>query len=140
MLLRFEDRNSMAHSIEARVPFLDYRLVEYVFSMPANQKIRNGYTKWALRSAFEGILPEAVRMRTDKMGFVTPEQVWLSNELNDWVRDIVTSMSFQSRGYFNVVQILNALDDHRAGKRNLSRLAWRWINLELWFQQMIDSV
>lgn len=140
MLLHFEDRNSMAHSIEGRVPFLDYRLVEYAFSLPASQKIKHGITKSVLRNALNGILPESVRMRTDKMGFVTPERVWLANELNDWIRTIVSSVSFRTRGYFNVPQILEALDAHAAGKRDLTQLAWRWVNLELWFRQMIDIV
>ncbi|NQT48187.1 MAG: asparagine synthase (glutamine-hydrolyzing), partial [Chloroflexi bacterium] len=75
-LLHYEDRNSMAFSIEARVPFLDYRLVEYLFSLPADQKVREGFTKVILREAMKGILPEEVRQRTDKMGFVTPQDVW----------------------------------------------------------------
>ena len=78
-------------------------------------------------------------MRTDKMGFVTPERAWLATELNDWIRDIVRSESFRTRGYFDVRQILGALDAHAAQRRNLTSLAWRWINLELWFREMIDN-
>lgn len=139
MLLRFEDRNSMAHSIEARVPFLDYRLVEYAFRVPAEQKMRNGVTKAILRDAFVGVLPEGVRTRKDKMGFVAPERVWLAQELQSWAHELVTSPSFQSRAYFAVPQIQQALADHQAGKRDLSKLAWRWLNLELWLRQLIDG-
>ena len=138
-LLRLEDRNSMAHSIEARVPFLDYRLVEYAFALPANQKIHRAVTKVVLRQALEGILPEPVRQRSDKMGFVTAEKMWLSRELNAWVKDIVHSSTFKTRGYFNVAEIHKALAAHERGVSDLTGLAWRWLNLELWFRQMIDS-
>lgn len=138
-LLRFEDRNSMAHSIEARVPFLDYRLVEFSFALPAEQKIKRGLTKVVLRNALRNVLPESIRMRTNKMGFVTPEQTWLANELYDWLYAIITSKSFQNREYFDAPQILRALQAHAAGRRDISALAWRWVNLELWLQQMIDS-
>lgn len=137
-LLHYEDRNSMAHSVEARVPFLDYRLVEYVFSLPANQKIKHGLTKAVMRNALKGVLPEAIRTRTDKMGFVTPERVWLTTALNDWLYDLVDSQSFRERGYFDVDQIRQVLKEHQQGSRDLTFLAWRWINLELWLRQMID--
>lgn len=139
MLLRFEDRSSMAHSIETRLPFLDYRLVEYVFSLPTNQKIKDGHTKAILRRAMQGVLPEAIRTRTSKMGFVTPEPIWLANDLKNWVHDIIYSPSFGNRGYFDVPQIVQALEDHLNGRRNLNEIAWRWLNLELWFRQMIDK-
>ena len=134
-LLHYEDRNSMAHSIEARVPFLDYRLVEFIFSLPADQKIRRALTKTVLRHAMRGILPEPVRMRTDKMGFVTPERVWISTTLRSWIRDIVHSSSFRTRGYLDADAIQGALDQHDAGQRDLTFVAWRWVNLELWFRQ-----
>jgi asparagine synthase (glutamine-hydrolysing) len=136
MLLRFEDRNSMAHSIEARVPFLDYRLVEYAFSLPPEQKIHRATTKVVLRKAMQGVLPEAVRGRKDKMGFVAPERVWLANELRSWIEELVHSPSFNDRPYFDTTQIKQALADHVAGRRDLSKLAWRWLNLELWLQQL----
>lgn len=138
-LLRFEDRNSMAHSIEARVPFLDYRLVEFSFALPAEQKIKRGLTKVVLRNALRDVLPEPIRMRTNKMGFVTPEQTWLANELYDWLYAIITSESFQNREYFDAPQILQALQAHAAGQRDISALAWRWVNLELWLRQMIEN-
>lgn len=138
-LLRYEDRNSMAHSIEARVPFLDHQLVEYLFSLPAGQKIKRGLTKVVLRNAFREVMPDPVRLRTSKMGFVTPESSWLANELKDWLNEIIRSESFRSRGYFNVPQIIKVIDDHMAGRRDASRIIWRWINLELWLRQTIDQ-
>ncbi len=138
-LLHYEDRNSMAHSIEARVPFLDYRLVEYVFSLPDEQKIRNGYTKAVLRDSMKDVLPELTRTRTDKMGFVTPEREWLSNDLKDWLDGIINSSSFKSREYFDHSQVAGLLGQYRANKRDFGFLVWRWVSLELWLDTMIDA-
>ncbi len=137
-LLHYEDRNSMAHSVEARVPFLDYRLVEFLFKLPPEQKIRHGTTKVILREAMKGKMPEAIRTRTDKMGFVTPERVWLTHELSGWVESILSSSSFRTRSYFNVAEIKTAYSAFIGGRLDLTGLAWRWINLELWLQQMIE--
>ena len=82
-LLRFEDRDSMAFSIEARVPFLDHKLVEFAFALPESQKIRNGLRKHVLREATRTILPEKVRTRRDKLGFATPETTWFRSHLAD---------------------------------------------------------
>ena len=78
-LLRYEDRNSMAFSIESRVPFVDYRLVEYVLTIPVTYKIHDGWSKYILRKAMDGELPAEVQWRKDKMGFVTPEKDWMNN-------------------------------------------------------------
>lgn len=80
-LLNGEDRNSMAHSIESRVPFTDYRLVDYVFAIPASYKIHNGWTKWLLRLAINDLLPPDIVWRKDKVGFATPR--WMSKE-GEW--------------------------------------------------------
>ncbi|MDD5089784.1 MAG: asparagine synthase (glutamine-hydrolyzing) [Candidatus Wallbacteria bacterium] len=82
-LLRYEDRNSMAHSIEARVPYLDHRVVEHVFRAPAGVFVKGGVTKWGLREALKGEIPEPVRRRNDKMGFVAPDAHWLTGGLKD---------------------------------------------------------
>lgn len=79
-LLRYADRNSMAHSREIRLPFLDHELVEFIFSLPANFKIRNGWTKWLLRETMKNKLPDEIVWRRDKTGFEPPQQQWLSNE------------------------------------------------------------
>lgn len=86
-LLRYEDRNSMAWSIESRVPFLDYRLVEFLAGVPDYMKLRRGVTKVVFREAMRGVMPESVRVRTDKMGFVTPEETWLARAATNWFRD-----------------------------------------------------
>lgn len=76
-LLHYEDRNSMAHSIEARVPFLDYELAEFIYSVPLAHKIENGRTKNLMREGLKDILPEAIYNRISKLGFVTPEDKWM---------------------------------------------------------------
>ncbi len=77
-LLHYEDRNSMSFSIESRVPFLDYRLVNLNMSLPSCYKIRNGFTKALLRDAMKGLLPEKIRKRVSKLGFAAPEDVWIN--------------------------------------------------------------
>jgi asparagine synthase (glutamine-hydrolysing) len=84
-LLKAEDRNSMAHSIEARVPFTDFRLVDYVFSIPAVYKIHHGWTKWLLRLAMQDLLPAQIVWRKDKLGFATPAWTTRASEWNSWV-------------------------------------------------------
>lgn len=83
VLLRYEDKNSMAFAREARVPFLDYRLVEFVGQMPLNLKLRDGWTKYCLRRGAQGQVPEAILKRRDKLGFATPEENWLRQALVD---------------------------------------------------------
>ncbi len=138
-LLHYEDRNSMAHSVEARVPFLDHRLVEFVFSLPNSLKIRQGRTKVILREAFQNILPESIHMRADKMGFVTPERDWITGKLRPLAVEVFNSKTFQDRGYFNVPEILRVYEQHSLGKIDLTPLAWRWINLEYWLRNMNDK-
>ena len=79
-LLRYADRNSMAHSCEVRLPFLSHELVEYIFSLPSHFKIRDGFTKWILRKAVGNLLPETITWRTDKIGFEPPQQQWLQQK------------------------------------------------------------
>jgi asparagine synthase (glutamine-hydrolysing) len=84
-LLKAEDRNSMAHSIEARVPFTDYRLVDYVFALPAIYKVRYGWTKWLLRLAVKDLLPPEIIWRKDKLGFATPSWASRHEEWKAWI-------------------------------------------------------
>nr|MCR5234426.1 hypothetical protein [Lachnospiraceae bacterium] len=79
MLLRYEDRNSMAHSIESRVPFMDPGLAGCAFKMPVDYKLRDGITKYVVREGLKDVLPEKIRTRYSKLGFVTPEDQWINN-------------------------------------------------------------
>src|SRR5439155_14161750 len=97
-LLRYEDRNSMAFSIEARVPFLDERLAEFAFALPPAQLVREGETKWLLRRALCGLLPEEVRTRQDKLGFATPGGEWLRTGLAPLAEELLSSSTLARRG------------------------------------------
>jgi asparagine synthase (glutamine-hydrolysing) len=138
-LLHYEDRNSMAFGIEARLPFLDHRLVEFLYGLNVRLVIRQGWTKVVLRDAMEGVLPEAVRWRTDKMGFVTPEAMWLRTSLREMVRQVLSDQRTRARGYLDVAAARRAFEDHEAGRITISRAIWRWLNLELWCRCFLDQ-
>src|SRR5207249_8772859 len=109
----YEDRNSMAHSLEARVPFLDYRLVELLFSLEGGQLIDRGRTKAVLRRAVGDLLPPIVRDRVDKLGFVTPEAAWLRGPLGELAADVFASQSFRERGFVAATAAVARLNRHR---------------------------
>ncbi len=89
LILRMEDRSSMAFSIEARVPLLDHKLVEFGLSLPDHQKIQGGFSKFAVRQATRGVMPEGVRLRRTKLGFAGADQRWLSGELRPQVTELI---------------------------------------------------
>jgi asparagine synthase (glutamine-hydrolysing) len=100
-ILRNFDKISMQHGIEIRMPFMDYRLVSFVFSLPLSSKIGGGYTKKILRDAMKGHLPDEIRLRKNKMGLNAPMQTWFSGPLKDYINDEVQSLSFQSNSLFD---------------------------------------
>ena len=135
LLLHWEDRNSMAFSIEARVPFLDYRLVEYLAGLPLDQKVRHGVTKYVLRRAIRGLVPDAIRCRMDKMGFVTPEEVWMKNELASHILALFSSPEFSRRPYWDAEQVLRNYREFLEGKSAYSTEFWRIACAEMWLKQ-----
>jgi asparagine synthase (glutamine-hydrolysing) len=137
-LLHYEDRNSMAFSIESRVPYLDVRLVEYLSSLPLDQKIRNGVTKIALRNAVKGIIPESIRCRMDKMGFVTPEEIWMKETLRPFVLAVLSADSFKKRPYWNADAVMNDYQAFLDGKSAYSPEVWRIVCTELWLRMFFD--
>jgi asparagine synthase (glutamine-hydrolysing) len=138
-LLRYEDRNSMAFSVESRLPFLDYRLVEYCFSLPADQKVRAGVGKIVLRNALKEILPGNVTKRIKKIGFLTPEKEWLGKRYANNVREIINSKSFKERGYFDIKNTSEHYESFVTGLPVNMRPIWKYVNLELWFRGCIDK-
>jgi asparagine synthase (glutamine-hydrolysing) len=136
-LLHVEDRMSMAHGVESRVPFLDHRLVELVATIPANVKFQNGELKRLLRVAFAGELPAAIRDRSDKMGFPVPLQPWLKRggKAREFVLDTFRSAKARTRFYlapgFDIERLL-------ASEGLFSRNLWAFLSLELWQQQFHD--
>ena len=133
MLLHWEDRDSMAHSIEARVPFLDYRLVEFTLGLPDEFKIHDGVTKRVLREAMRGVLPERVRNRMDKLGFVTPEEVWLREGSPDGFRRALRAAVDASAGILNQ-KVFAVFEDIVAGRRPFDFMVWRWISFGNWMK------
>jgi asparagine synthase (glutamine-hydrolysing) len=89
LILRMEDRSSMAFSIEARVPLLDHKLVEYGLSLPDHLKIQGGVSKFAVRQATKGLMPEGVRLRRTKLGFAGADRRWLSADLKPQVTELI---------------------------------------------------
>ena len=138
-LLRYEDRNSMAHSLEARVPFLDYRLVELCFSLPGDELIRRGRTKDVLRRALGDLLPPQVRERRDKIGFVTPEKRWFRDGLGELAADVFASRAFAERGLVDAAAARKRLERHRHGEVDAGMELWRALNVELWARAFCDS-
>ncbi|MBO6794887.1 MAG: asparagine synthase (glutamine-hydrolyzing) [Balneolaceae bacterium] len=127
-LLHYEDRNSMAFSIESRVPFLDHSLVEYAFKLPTEVKIRNGWSKWILREAMKQRLPEKIYHRTDKKGFVTPgEVIWLRGKL-----DFLLNINYDRLDFLNQKKISKEIEDFKKGNDKNAKFIWRIANLNYW--------
>jgi asparagine synthase (glutamine-hydrolysing) len=129
----------MAHSLEARVPFLDHRLVELAFSLDGGELIRRGETKSVLRRALSDLLPPVVRHRRDKLGFVTPEARFLRGRLGELATEVFASQRFRERGFVDVAAAQQRLTKHRSGELNAGMELWRVLNLELWAQRFLDA-
>ena len=132
-LLHSEDRNSMAHSLESRVPFLDFRLVEFNLSLPPELKIADGYTKQILRESMSGILPEKIRMRVDKIDFATAEESWMKRDNSKIFRQLFVEAVESSKGIFNE-EALKKFDRIIEGKERFSSFAWRVISFGKWMK------
>lgn len=132
--LRWEDRNSMAHSVEARVPFLDHRLVEFAYSLPDDFLEMDGITKIVMRHAMRDLLPEKINNRKDKKGFITPEELWVRHD----------NPAFFRRKLSEVIEMTNAMikpetldyfDDIVSGKKPFEYTYWRLILFGEWIKK-----
>ena len=132
--LKWEDRNSMAHSIEVRIPFLDHRLFEFAISLPDNYLKNNGLTKYVMREAMKGLLPEKVRLRKDKMGFATPEEIWLKRDFTARFRKKAEEAVECSGGILKP-STLDYFDEIVEGKRPFDTGYWRIILLGEWIRR-----
>ncbi len=135
-LLRYEDRNSMAFSIETRLPFLDYRLVEFAFALPDEQKLDGVTTKSILRRALADRIPPAVLARRDKMGFETPADVWLRGRYAGEVRRRLLDQG-PIHEWLDPTGIERALREWQAGRPGLGLQVWRWLSLEAWSRRYL---
>jgi len=129
----------MAHSVEARVPFLDYRLVQLLFSLPAERLITRGRTKAVLRDALRDLLPPVVTARQDKIGFATPERAWFRGTLGELAADVFASRAFRERGFVDAQAVSRRLERHRRGERTAGMELWRALNVELWARAFLDA-
>jgi asparagine synthase (glutamine-hydrolysing) len=143
MHLRVGDRVSSAFSIESRFPYLDHRIIEFAFSLPSDQKIRNGWTKYPLRFAAKGVVPESVRLRK-KRGTPIPIELWMEN-LHPMIVSVFNSREFRGRSYFNHVAILDLYNRYhekrlnRLQRKSCVEILWRILNVELWLESFFDA-
>lgn len=130
------DRMSMAHSIEAREPLLDHRLVEFAATIPAEFKLRGGVTKYIFKKSLEGVLPDEILYRP-KRGFAVPLAKWFRGKLNGFVRDLLLSKTSRDRGIINPLHVERLLELNDAG-RNMDLHLWTMITFELWCRRFMD--
>jgi asparagine synthase (glutamine-hydrolysing) len=134
-LLTVEDRMSMAHGLESRVPLLDHGIVEFAATVPADLKFPGGRLKHLLRNSYRETLPNSILERRDKMGFPVPLKEWFGDELKPFVSDILSNMHSKQRDYLNTGEILKNFGD----EARFSRKTWALLSLELWQQEFHDK-
>ena len=122
----------MAHSVEGRSPFLDYRVVSLAFQLPNNWKLRGPWNKYVLREAIRKRIPESVRSRPDKMGFSVPHREWFADFLYEPMLDLLGSQEFRERGIYKIDAIRRDLKLHKEGKVNLSNRLFNLVQFEIW--------
>lgn len=132
MLLRYADRNSMAFSREARLPYLDYDLVDFCLRLPDDFYVRNGWQKWVLREASGNTIPKKIRWRADKVGYAAPLDIWLRRELFDWGYERVMDSHLKGMPGYDTSAVQTLWDNHQKGSTNNSWALWRWISLAEW--------
>jgi asparagine synthase (glutamine-hydrolysing) len=132
-LLRYADRNAMAFSRETRFPFLDYDLVDWCVSLPDEAFVTDGWQKWVLRRAGEGVLPAAIQWRADKVGYAAPLDGWLRGPLETWARERLFSGPVTELSTYRRPHIEMLWNAHQNGAGEHSWALWRWISLSEWF-------
>jgi asparagine synthase (glutamine-hydrolysing) len=130
------DRMSMAASLEARVPLLDHKVVEFAATIPPELRMKDGITKYVLKKAMEGILPQAIVHRP-KHGFEVPLERWFRGDLAQSLRDVLLSERTRARGIFDVDHVRGLIDRQQQG-RPLYLQLWTLLTFELWCRQTLD--
>ena len=131
------DRMSMANSLETRAPLLDHHLIEFAQTIPASFKLRGLETKYILKRAAAGLIPDEIINRP-KQGFDVPIRKWFNHELREMLDDTLNDRRSRERGDFDHRAVLAILDEHRRGVRNHARHLWSLLVLELWRRAFID--
>jgi asparagine synthase (glutamine-hydrolysing) len=137
LLLMRVDKLTMATSVEARVPFLDHHLVEFAMRLPRRMKYRNGETKYILKRALRGIVPDWA-LRRKKQGFGAPINEWMLDRMGDYVEERLMNSALRRREFFDYDFIRRMMDEHRRGRVNYSFHLWTLLNLSLWYDRWID--
>lgn len=140
LYLRIEDRNSMAHSAECRLPFLDHRLISLAFGLPDNWKIRGPWNKYILRESMRSYIPDSVRNRHDKTGFRVSRNKFLANILYEPIQDMLRSNDMRDRKIYNMDRIISNLEDCQKGKVDISRNLFKVIQFELFCQLLKNNM
>jgi len=139
-LLHYGDALSMAHGVENRLPFMDYRLVEFVWRLPPDFKVNSGIGKYIHREAMRGIVPDHILDQKRKYGYVTPISQWFKKKDDQYSPvNILMSRRCLDRGIFDKKGVKNLLSQHISGKQDYSLLLFRFLSTELWFRQFIDG-
>jgi asparagine synthase (glutamine-hydrolysing) len=125
------DRASMASSLETRIPFLDHKLIEYVWKIPHSLKYRNGKGKWILRQILNKYVPKNLTERP-KMGFAVPIDTWLRGPLRDWAENLLNEKRLSEEGYFNPKLIRDKWTEHLSGKKNWQHHLWDILMFQAW--------
>lgn len=131
--LKWNDRDSMRRSIESRVPFLDHNLVEFTLGLPLSYRYSKGWTKRVLRDALNGVLPDKIKNRTDKMGYVTPEEVWFRSKEGSELKDLVLDSIRSSDGILSM-ELMDDVNKIINGEKRFSKIIWRSICLGQWMK------
>jgi asparagine synthase (glutamine-hydrolysing) len=130
-LLERADRMTMAASIEARVPFLDHRLAEYVSALPDTLRVRGLRTKWILRQAGRSLIPRRIRKRP-KAGLRVPANEWFRREMRGVLLEHLAGSASLTRPYYNAGVLDRVMDEHLKGRQDHEKLLWMLLNLEIW--------
>ena len=138
LLLARGDKMSMAVSLEARVPLLDHKLVEFAASLPLNLKLKGLVRKYLLKKVSRRWLPPEIIHRK-KQGFPMPSSLWLRNEARTFVRDVLSPSVLKRRGLFNPAFVENLIQQHENGFADHGSLLWGLMNVELWQRVFMDS-
>lgn len=132
------DRCAMAHGLETRSPFLDTELMEYAFTLPDSMKLRFGKTKAILKEAFSDLLPPPIARR-GKMGFGVPLRAWFTQDLREYLQDLLLAPDAKLRGYLNQDYVRKLWEEHCAGAADHSGRLWTVLTFEVWLRQMEQS-
>ena len=136
--LMLTDRMTMAHGLEARSPYLDHELVEYVAALPSRMKIRGQTTKYLFRKVAENYLPEEI-VRRKKQGFMLPIAYWFRNQLHPFVKQVLTNSYFVKQGVFHEKEVLRMIAEHKNNRIDHHVRLWMLLNLEIWHQLYIEE-